>query len=100
MILGGSAACVEYAEMMKGGQFHTSLPIGIDATNQGLQIYALALRDHTSAQATNCLPCELPNDIYQQVCDTVLDMIATDTHEYAKGGVSLDCLVRQPRDRQ
>ena len=79
------AACIEYAGMMKGGQFHTSLPIGIDATNQGLQIYALALRDQTSAQATNCLPCELPNDIYQQVCDTVLDMIATDTHEYAKG---------------
>ena len=79
------AAANEFHLMRTTKNFRTSLPVGIDATNQGLQIYALALRDEDSAQATNCIPCELPNDIYQQVCDTVIRMIENDRHEYAAG---------------
>ena len=79
------AACQEFARMMDDPSFMTTLPVGIDATNQGLQIYALMLRDKESALATNCLPCDTPNDLYQQVSDTVLRLIEHDQDEYAKG---------------
>lgn len=79
------AACNEFYKMSTTSNFYTHLPIGIDATNQGLQIYAIVLRDIESALATNCLPCELPNDIYQQVCNQVYKLIENDSSEYARG---------------
>jgi len=79
------AACGEFAQMHDNPKFRTTLPIGIDATNQGLQLYALALRDPASAAATNCLPCEHPNDLYRQVAENTLKIIENSSHEYASG---------------
>lgn len=82
------AAANEYHLMRTTPNFRTSLPIGIDATNQGLQLYALALRDPESAAATNCLPCDKPNDLYQQVCDNALRLIKQSGDEFAAGWAS------------
>ena len=79
------AACNEFFLMHTTRDFYTSLPIGIDATNQGLALYALALKDPESALATNCLPCVSPNDTYLQVKDKTEELILLDIiHEYAK----------------
>ena len=66
------------------GKFHTRLPVGIDACNQGLQLYGLMLRDEDTLRATNCLPTQLPSDLYQQVCDSVIEMLEQSSDPYAK----------------
>ena len=81
-------ACNEFYLMHTTGNFYTSLPIGIDATNQGLQIYALSLRDPESAAATNCLPCDRPNDLYQQVADTTIELIKQSPDKYGNDWLS------------
>lgn len=79
------AACMEYAEMKNTkGKFHTRLPVGIDACNQGLQLYGLMLRDEDTLKSTNCLPTTLPNDLYQQVCDSVITMLEQSSDPFAK----------------
>ena len=47
----------------------TRLPVMLDGSNNGLQIYSLLLGDEAGARATNCLPCDRPNDMYQDVAD-------------------------------
>ena len=66
------AACMEINDFHNtGSSFNSTLPIGMDATTQGLQLYSIILRDYTSAVATNVIPNESPNDVYQQVADIV-----------------------------
>jgi DNA-directed RNA polymerase len=76
---------MEIARLHKEGRgFRSSLPVGMDATNQGLQIYSMVLRDPIAALATNVLPSGLPQDVYKQVADIVRRMLYEDDHEYGK----------------
>mgnify|MGYP003134757901 FL=1 len=78
-------ACMEISRMHReGSEFRTTLPVPMDATNQGLQIYSMLLRDPVAALATNVLPGDTPHDVYQQVADIVRRMLYEDNHEYGK----------------
>lgn len=67
------AACREIAGLWNTGKgFVSSLPIAMDATTQGLQIYSMLLRDPVAAVATNVLPSDKPSDPYQFVANSVI----------------------------
>lgn len=67
------AACRELRGLWQtGAGYISSLPIAMDATTQGLQIYSMLLRDTTAAFATNVLPSDKPSDPYQFVADKVI----------------------------
>jgi len=78
------AACKEISNFHdEGMSFITHLPVGMDATTQGLQIYAMLLRDSVAAKATNVLPGAEPSDPYSEVADIVRQKLRADTSEYA-----------------
>ena len=67
------AACIEWSGYIKNGKNHiTRLPIAIDGTCNGLQIFSLMLRDETGGVATNLLPSDKPQDIYGIVADKTI----------------------------
>lgn len=67
------AACREITQMWKHGSgFVSSLPIAMDATTQGLQIYSMLLRDPVAGLATNVLPADHPSDPYRFVAEKVI----------------------------
>lgn len=66
----------EYAEMQHHGDAYESrIPVGLDGSNNGLQVYSLLLRDEVGGTATNCLPSDIPADIYQVVADRATELI-------------------------
>ena len=84
------AACKELSNFWsKGFGYVSRLPVGMDATTQGLQIYSLLLRDPVAAAATNVLPGSAPADPYQAVANRVIDQLIVSGSEYAKPLLSL-----------
>ena len=79
------SACIEiYNVHDVGSSYVTTLPCGVDATTQGLQILTMMLRDEVGAKATNVLPGEEPQDPYEVVADLVISKLKQDTtSEYA-----------------
>jgi DNA-directed RNA polymerase len=78
------AACMEWGQFRRAGfGYETRLPVSMDATTQGLQIYSLLLRDPVGGMATNCLPRSAPNDIYGEVANVVKAKLAASTDPYA-----------------
>ena len=66
------AACFEWAGWKEQGErFKSHLPVAMDGTCNGLQIFSLMLRDETGGKATNLLPSEKPQDIYGIVAEKV-----------------------------
>ena len=77
------ASCMEIARFHNAGsKYATTLPVSMDATTQGLQIYAMLLRDPVAALATNVLPTDIPSDAYQNVADIARRKLYEDGHEY------------------
>lgn len=75
------AFCFEWAGYKAQGLTYVShLPIAMDGSCNGLQIFSLMLRDEIGGKATNLLPCERPQDIY--------GIVATKVTEKLKGLVS------------
>lgn len=67
------AFCFEWAGYVKEGlSFKSRLPIAMDGSCNGLQIFSLLLRDKVGGSAVNLVPSDTPNDIYQIVADKVL----------------------------
>ena len=84
------AFCFEWAGHIKeGATFVSHLPVAMDGTCNGLQIFSLMLRDPVGGAATNLLPADKPQDIYQIVADkTTLKLqekSATGRGVYRKG---------------
>lgn len=52
-----------------------SLPVSVDGSCNGLQNFSAMLRDEVGGAATNLVPADAPNDIYQQVADVVLEKV-------------------------
>jgi DNA-directed RNA polymerase len=68
------AFCLEWGRFLEEGYGMMSrLPIAMDGTNNGLQLYSLLMRDGEGAQATNVAPTAKPRDIYQDVADTATE---------------------------
>jgi DNA-directed RNA polymerase len=79
------AACRELTEFWNyGSGFISNLPIAMDATTQGLQIYAMLLRDPVAGLATNVLPSERPSDPYQFVANAVIAKLKADHDPLSK----------------
>lgn len=68
----------------KGQPFITHLPCQMDASNNGLQILGLLTRDRSSCEATNVSRTAEPQDIYQIVADTTIQLLSEDTSEKGK----------------
>jgi DNA-directed RNA polymerase len=65
------AACLEWKGYKEEGpDFIFHLPISMDGSCNGYQHLSAMGLDH-GGSATNLMPCEEPEDIYQQVCDLV-----------------------------
>lgn len=79
------AACREITQMWRTGSgFVSSLPIAMDATTQGLQIYSMLLRDPVAALATNVIPADRPSDPYKFVADKVIAKLQSSDDPLAK----------------
>ena len=78
------AWCLEYGAYLENPKgFESRLPLHMDGSNNGLQLYALLLRDEEAAVATNVLRSDSPQDIYQCVADLVKeDLVNHRDHQY------------------
>ena len=66
------AWCLEFAQFaLEGLTFVSRIPVAMDGSNNGLQIFSLLLRDRAGGTSTNCTASEVPQDIYQEVADEV-----------------------------
>jgi DNA-directed RNA polymerase len=65
------AFCMDYAEATPDTISH--LPCSLDATNNGLQILSMLMRDEEGARLTNVISGEVPNDLYQAVAETLIE---------------------------
>ena len=79
------AACQEWAGCRgsrdNGDEFYSSLPIGLDGTNSGLQHYSAALRSTVEGKLVNLIPGDKPQDVYGVVAVDVLTAIQQDSKE-------------------
>lgn len=72
------AWCFEWAKWTKYGKLDSYLPCAMDASNNGLQILSLLMRDEYGAQTTNVTPNKLPADIYGVVANQVIWHLSQD----------------------
>jgi len=76
------AWCFEYSSYLDSPDtFVSHIPIALDATCSGIQIYSGLLRDKSGAEAVNVVG-DTRNDIYQQVADKVNEYL--ERGEYPK----------------
>ena len=79
------AAATEIGEFLDQGYGYMSrVPVAQDASNQGLQLYSLLLRDPEAAHYTNVLGGDEPQDLYKEVALRVVQKLEVSDHEYAK----------------
>lgn len=73
------AFCFEWAGYVRQGPgFVSHIPVAMDGSCNGLQIFSLILRDREGGQAVNLVPSETPQDIYQIVADKVVERLRQD----------------------
>lgn len=74
------AAAFEWASYMEKGDNHiTHLPVSVDGTCNGLQIFSLLLRDEVGGYATNLIPSDEPQDIYNIVAEKTKEVLEKET---------------------
>ena len=82
------AFCLEWAGYVREGlDFVSHIPVAMDGTCNGLQIFSLILRDKVGGFAVNLLPAAKPQDIYQIVADKVIDKLKADAADPAKDSI-------------
>ena len=73
------AACMDWAGYIEEGLAHVShVPVAMDGTCNGLQIFSLILRDAVGGHAVNLTPTETPQDIYAIVAEKVRALLEED----------------------
>jgi DNA-directed RNA polymerase len=70
------AFCFEWQLVTMYPGYESCLPVHLDGSNNGLQIFSLLLKDPVSGLATNCLPTDKPMDIYQDVAELLKQKLA------------------------
>lgn len=78
------AFCFEWAELRDSGKVESRIPVAMDGSNNGLQIFSLMLRDTVGGAATNCVPGDAPRDIYQDVADLVTQRLRDSDEDWAR----------------
>ena len=67
------AFCDEWNRYTKEGDgFISHIPVNVDGSCNGLQIYSLLLKDKVAGSLVNCVPNDLPQDIYGLVKNEVV----------------------------
>ena len=67
------AFCDEWNRYTKEGDgFISHIPVNVDGTCNGLQIYSLLLKDKVAGSLVNCVPNDVPQDIYGLVKNEVV----------------------------
>lgn len=67
------ASCYEWVGYLENGlEFKSSLPVAMDGTCNGLQLFSLMLRDEIGGYATNLVPAPEYHDIYGVVAERVI----------------------------
>lgn len=74
------AAYLEHRSVSKE-DFVSHLPIAVDGSCNGLQLYSLLLRDSDSGALVNVVPADKPADVYQKVADAVTAKLMSVQHE-------------------
>ena len=75
------AWCEEWRKYKEHGEgFVSTIPVSIDGSCNGLQLYSLMLRDEQAGKLVNVVPSDTPQDIYQLVADSVNEKL----REHAK----------------
>jgi DNA-directed RNA polymerase, mitochondrial len=78
------AWCFDYARYIREGYGYLSrLPCSLDGTNNGLQILSLLTGDRKTAELTNVLPNEDPQDVYDVVRKRVIELLLIDGGDMA-----------------
>lgn len=79
------AFCFEWARLqahvdagLDVSTFVSHLPVSWDGSCNGLQNFSAMLRDPVGGKATNLIPSDTPNDIYQQVADVAAAQVERD----------------------
>jgi len=76
------AFCDEWSKFKKEGYgFMSHIPVSVDGSCNGLQVYSLMLRDSKAGKLVNLLPTDKPQDIYQLVADAVIEKLKVDAAE-------------------
>ena len=74
--------CMEWAAFSDQGYgFVSHLPVALDGSSSGIQHFSAMLKDSVGGEAVNLTPQETPADIYQKVCDIVVEQLKKDAHE-------------------
>ena len=67
------AFCDEWNRYTKEGDgFISHIPVNVDGSCNGLQIYSLLLKDKVAGSLVNCVPNDVPQDIYGLVKNEVV----------------------------
>ena len=77
------AWCIEWATLKNTGKLNSQLPVNMDASNNGLQILSMLMRDEYGAHATNVLDTDKPEDLYRVVSDKVIEKLKEDDTDLA-----------------
>lgn len=77
------AFCIEWHKVHTEGPV-SSLPVHLDGSNNGLQIFSLLLKDPVAGLATNCLPCDAPRDIYADVAQRLVSKLESSPNPHAR----------------
>lgn len=93
------AWCFDYVKAEADpDNYRSALPIHQDATQSGIQIMSLLLRDEAGGRATNCLPADSPQDLYEAVADRLRSLLSRDGTPLAEGwlrfGIDRGCCKR------
>lgn len=73
------AFCFEWRDFLdEGFGFVSHLPVSIDGSCNGLQLYSLMLKDEKAGKLVNCTPSSEPQDIYQLVANSVTAQLKVD----------------------
>ena len=62
----------------EGLSFVSHLPIAMDGSCNGLQLFSLMLRDPVGGTAVNLLPADTPQDIYRLGADKIIAKLERD----------------------
>lgn len=76
------AFCFEWAGFCREGEGYVcALPVAQDGTCNGLQHFSAMLRDEVGGKAVNLLPLDRPQDVYDQVAESVRAKLENAVHE-------------------
>jgi len=68
------AFCFDFSEVLLGRDSY--IPCAVDGSQHGFQIWALLLRDQTTAARVNCVPGDIPTDLYTELADKTKDLLS------------------------